>query len=202
MRRQANTKRKSEMDNRDLADHLLEPEYWPAVVRASQHASLLHEIVELSMELDEQTEGSADTDSKLHRLYAGCARIAPWLPVPSRGRAPSYTRTTWDMRALAAIVPPGLDMELDSTVENDGSGYARWQANLHDHINARHVVHPSDLEHNATLSYDGGEYGSAWTPNLALARILLAAYLLAAIQAISGRVLPNGRKQQPAALTA
>lgn len=177
------------MNNR-LADHLLEPDHWPALVLNSKHAPLLQDVVTLSLQLDEQAEGDAATDSELHRVLHGCARIAHWLPVPRRGRAPSYTRTSWDMRALAAVVPRGLDMELDSHVEDPATGLARWQANLHDHINGNYAAHPSDLEHNAALSYDGGEYGSAWTPNMALARIILAANLLAAIQAIQGRVLP------------
>lgn len=185
-----------------LSDHLLEPEHWPAVVLASNHAPLLRELVSFSLQLDEQSEGDADTDATLHRLLAGCSRIANWLPVPNRGRAPHYTRTAWDLRALSGVVPQGLDLELDSRVEDDGSGFARWQANLHDHINGNRAAHPSDLEHNSALSYDGGEYGSSWTPNLALARILLAAYLLAAIQAIQGRVLPAHSKHKVAALAA
>lgn len=190
------------MDNANLSDRLLEPESWPAMVLASSHAPLLRELVSFSLQLDEQTEADADTDATLHRLLAGCSRIASWLPAPSRGRAPNYTRTTWDLRALSTIVPPGLDLELDSRVEDDGSGFARWQANLHDHINGNKAAHPSDLEHNSALSYDGGEYGSSWTPNLALARILLAAYLLAAIQAIQGRVLPTALKHKVVALAA
>jgi hypothetical protein len=192
------------MDTR-LSDLLLEPDHWPSIVRNSNHFPLLNEVVAFSLELDEKTEGDAEADATLHRLYGSCARLADWLPKPAKGRAPHYTRSPWDLRALSALIPSGLGTELDGNPEDDGSGFVRWQANLHDYDTVKKIgtIHPSELEHNAALSYDGGEYGSAWTPNLALARILLAAYLLAVIQSIQSRVLPaTARKAFPAALPA
>jgi hypothetical protein len=193
---------KSKMNSKNISDNLLEPEHWPAVILNSSHADVLRKVVDVSLELDELLNGDADIDAQLHSLFHGCAKIASWLPRPGRGRAPHYTRTAWDMRALSSLIPKELDVALDSSVEGDGSGLSRWSANLHDHINGNTAAHPSDLIHNAALSYDGGEYGSAWTPNLALARILLAAYLLAAIQSIEGSVLPGASFNRPAALTA
>lgn len=173
-----------------ISDHLLESEYWPSVVLNSNHVPLLREVVELSNRLDEQTVGDDDSDNDLHRVFRGCASIASWLPKPARGRPPRYTRTAWDLRALSALIPPGMDMGLEGRVEDDRSGFTRWTAHLHDHIHGNLAAHPSDLEHNAALSYGSGQYGSSWTPNLALARILLAAYLLGAIHAIQNRLLP------------
>jgi hypothetical protein len=186
------------MPNR-LSDHLLEPNQWPEIVRHSKEMPLLQAVVAYSTQLDEQTLADQSTDTDLHRLFRGCAAIVTWLPPVTRRIAPHYTRTTWDLRALSALIPAGMDMGLSGSDACDGSGFVRWQANLHDHIHGNRARHPSDLEHNAALSYDAGEYGSAWTPNLALARIILAAYLLAAIQTISSRALPNAAQQTCAA---
>lgn len=189
-----------------LADYLLKPEQWPESVRLSTEMSFLQSVVNYSARLDEQTYADQATDVDLHRLFRGCATIASWLPAVARGRAPHYTRTPWDLRALAGLIPNGMDMEISGRDEGEESGFIRWQANLHDHIHGNRAVHPSDLEHNAALSYDGGEYGSAWTPNLALARIILAAYLLAAIQAIRDRTMPKPSRRalapQPPVLAA
>lgn len=89
---------------------------------------------------------------------------------------------------LKCIAPIGTVVRILG--ESTAMGTDR-QPNLHDYATVRKIgnIHPSDLEHNSALSYDGGEYGSSWTPNLALARILLAAYLLASIQTIQGRVI-------------
>lgn len=185
-----------------LADHLLEPAHWPDIVRHSGEMPLLRAVVAYSAQIDEQTMADRSTDTDLHRLFRSCAAVATWLPPVTRRIAPHYTRTTWDLRALSALIPAGMDMELSGSDACDRSGFVRWQANLHDHIHGNRARHPSDLEHNAALSYDGGEYGSAWTPNLALARIILAAYLLAAIQTISGRVLPYSAQQNSVAAAA
>lgn len=186
-----------------LADNLLKPDQWPTNILNSNHLPLLHEIVEFSLYLENCTNGSAEIDSTLHRLLRSCSNIVEWLPKPKKGRSPKYTVNPWDLQALAKIIPAGLDLELDATCESPQLGEnsnTSWQANLHDRFNGNRAGHPSDIEHNAALSFDGGEYGSSWTANLALGRILLAAYLLAVIQTIQGRATPMKSAQALPAL--
>lgn len=195
-----------------LSDHLLDVAKWPKDVLESSHFGILSEIAQFSLDLVEEVghggsyaSGDLKTDESLHRLFGELARLATWLPKPSKGRSPHYTRTTWDLRSLARMIPEGMSLKMEADGQANDAGFTRWNASLHDYENGNKAAHPSFLEHNAALSYDGGEYSEAWTPNLALARILLAAYLLAAIQTVQSLAAPKESQAQlglrPSALT-
>lgn len=176
------------MDNTDLENNLLNCEAWPAAVRTSKAFSLLSAAASLAQALEERIGGDEALDTELHGLFKRFRSAVPWLSATLMAKAPAYSRTPWDLRALVKMIPAGLELKLEQETRPDAEGYVRWHASLFDGQNASQVAHPGDLEHNAILFYNSGAYGEAWTPNLAIARILLAALILALIQ----RVLDPG----------
>lgn len=169
-----------------LRDTLLLSDQWPEMVRRSVHYESMVAAASLAQRMEELTNGGPDLDEALRDSFAQLRTVAPWLPKVAAGRPPAYTRRTWDLRALVAMVPKGLQLEIEQDGDADDEGFIRWHASLFDAVNSRSAAHPSDLEHNSILTYESRDFGEAWTPNIALGRILLAAYLLAAHQRLRG----------------
>lgn len=167
---------------------------WPEHLRSSAHADLLGQAAELGAFLDEALPDPA-LDQRLHDTLRALAKLASWLKRPAGNSAPAYTTREWDLRALHSLSLPNMRMTLREDLGADG--LSRFTASLFDGVNSNLVAHPSDLEHNSLLFYHSGQHGEAWSPNLALARITLAAYLLAAIERVcddaAGR--PNTRRR-------
>src|SRR5581483_5578891 len=86
------------------ATDLLSPEAWPETLQASPHGAFLKKAAELAGDLAESTSGDADIDDELHSVFTRFSRLVPSIPDPLVGR-PSYTRATWDLRALVTMVP-------------------------------------------------------------------------------------------------
>lgn len=185
------------MNTRDLRleNDLLNSETWPEVVRASATYPLLCAAANLAVALEERIGGDQALDIELHGLFKRFRSAVRWMPAASATNAPAYTRTPWDLRALAKMIPAGLELKLEQESGPDDEGYVRWGASLFDRENIDQVGHPGELQHNAILFYNSGSYGEAWTPNLAVARILLAALILALIQ----RVVDPQKPAAPAA---
>lgn len=173
-----------------LSDCLLNPSEWPEPVRVSADYPELNEAVILSLEMAELLDGDKDLDLRIKQVLTKLRKIACWLPRPT-GSDPRYTRKIWSMAAIAALVPNPLLLYINQRTSADEDGFKRWEASLSDHTNTKHVGHPSDLEHMSALLYGSYEYSEAWTPNIAVARIVIAAYLLAAIQTVLSRVIKN-----------
>lgn len=170
------------MRNLQLENDLLNSESWPAIILESKSFPLLRAAADLAQALEERIGGDENLDYELHGLFKRFRNGVPWLPVTLPSKAPAYTRAMWDLRALVKMIPAGLELKLEQESVPDDEGYIRWGASLFDGQNIDQVSHPSDLEHNSILFYNSGSYGEAWTPNLAVARILLAALILALIQ--------------------
>lgn len=173
-----------------LSDCLLNPDQWPKQVRVSAAFFVLNEAVLLSLEMVELLEGDKDLDLRIRQVLTKLRKIAPWLPRPT-GSDPRYTRKIWSMASITALVPDPLLLYIKQETSADEDGFKRWGASLSDHSNIKHVSHPSELEHMSALFYGSGEYSEAWTPNIAVARIVIAAYLLAAIQSVLSPATKN-----------
>lgn len=173
-----------------LSDCLLNPVEWPEQVRGCADYPELNKAVILSLEMVELLNGDKDLDLRIKQVLTGLRKLAPWLPSPA-GSDPRYTRRVWSMAAITSLVPEPLLLYVNQRTSADEDGFKRWEASLSDHSNIKHVGHPSDLEHMSALLYGSAEYSEAWTPNIAVSRIVIAAYLLAAIQTVLSRVEKN-----------
>lgn len=168
-----------------LENDLLNSKTWPGIVRNSKSFPLLSAAANLAQALEERIDGDEALDAELHALFKRFRTAVKWLPATLVAKAPAYTRTRWDLRALVKMIPAGLGLKLEQESGPDAEGCVRWGASLFDRQNISQVNHPSELEHNAILFYNSGPYGEAWTPNLAVSRILLAALILALIQRVA-----------------
>ncbi len=164
---------------------LFDPARWPAMVRRSEHAPLLMEAARLSIRLSQYRYGSRKVDRQLHSLFGRLRRLTLQKGFPRCCRVPFYTSIEWDLRALLDIVPHGLRVQTGNDGLTLDDGTTRCVASLFDDALAFKRSHPSDIPHNSVLYYDCGVYSEAWTVNLALARIIIAAYLLASLQLLS-----------------
>lgn len=154
----------------DVEHDLLTPANWPQAVTGSPNSSVLLRAVRLASTLEESEAGDDDIDAELQYLFTRFSRLLPWMPDPEAGR-PVYTRHVWDLRALRAVIPASFQLDLKQVTAVDKDGSARWRASLYD---------PSHTQ-NLALHDHSDSLGSAWSPNLALARLLIAGCIAAVI---------------------
>lgn len=150
---------------------LLTPANWPQSLPKSPNFGVLVRAVRLATALGEAEAGDDDLDAELHYLFNRFSRLLPWMPDTQVGR-PVYTRNHWDLRALQAMVPETFQLELKQATLLERDGSARWCATLHD---------PS-LAQNRILRDQSDAFGTAWSPNLALARLLIVGCIAGLIQ--------------------
>jgi len=138
---------------------------------ASPNINVLLRAARLATTLEEVEAGDDDIDSELHYLFTRFSRLLSWMPDPQVGR-PTYTRHVWDLRALRSVASPTFQLDLKQVSGLDKDGGARWRAALYDPRHAQNLV----LHEHADV------FGSAWSPNLALARLLIAGCVAGVIQ--------------------
>lgn len=166
--------------NFEFEQDLLTTATWPKALSESANYGVLVRAARLAVDLDDVETGDDDLDAELHYLFNRFSRLLPWVPDPQVGR-PTYTRNVGDLRALLAMVPETFQLELKQATPVDKDGGARWRAVLHD---------PS-LAQNRVLLHHSDAHGTAWSPNLALARLLIAGCIAALIQ----KTLPASSRQ-------
>jgi len=177
---------------------LFTPERWPLSVLRSSHFPFLKKVSALALQLDGVTAGDADLDAELQTIFTKFSRLVPSIPDPEAGR-PAYNRLTWDLRAITRMIPANVQLELKQDSLPDPDGDCQWHASLFQQPSPEQG-HASLLPQNASLFYGSSNYGIAWTPNVAITRILLAGFILGVIQRIqSGTVGMRSTDDEPTA---
>jgi hypothetical protein len=173
--------------NLNIEHDLLTPAHWPSAIAASSNFNILQRAARLATTLDDVEGGDADIDAELHALFTRFSRLLPWMPDPQLGHQ-AYTRHVWDLRALQAMVPAYFQLEVKQVTGEDKDGSARWRAALYDPGNAQNLV----LHDHSDI------FGSAWSPNLALARLLIAGSIAGVIQKIMQTDTPSAAARHAA----
>jgi hypothetical protein len=157
--------------NFNIEHDLLSPSNWPEAVANSTNFNILQRASRLAMTLEDVEGGDDDIDTELQYLFTRFSRLLPWVPDPRLGHQP-YTRNIWDLRPLQAMVPAYFQLEIKQVTGADKDGSARWRASLYDPGHAQNFV----LHDHSDI------FGSAWSPNLALARLLIVGSIAGVIQ--------------------
>lgn len=81
---------------------------------ATQVARWQQAAATVSYDAARRTRGDTGFDIRLHALFVNAAGIAPGIvhvpPQKQGGAPPDYTRRPGDLSALAAMVPPGMEL--------------------------------------------------------------------------------------------